>query len=103
LDKTLPPLRKTLTASDEGPLFQVFPNPLVERTQVSLVLPNEESLQLFLLNNAGQIIQTIIPNEVLRQGYHQLTLNTSGLKSGFYWLQLATEKKVYTKKMVVIN
>jgi glucose/arabinose dehydrogenase len=64
----------------------VFPNPVVDKTTVTINAIADENVQLKLIDNAGRIIQTI--DIELVKGKNNLQLNLSKYKAGIYYLDI---------------
>jgi hypothetical protein len=80
----------TLTTSDL-PAFasfvgEVFPNPVANSARIEIILTQPADIYIKIANQLGQEVQ----KEMLKlaEGNQMITLKTSGLKNGFYTLQI---------------
>lgn len=64
----------------------VFPNPVVEKTTVTINAIADETAQLSVIDNTGRTIQTIEFNLV--KGKNSLQLDLSNYKTGVYYLDI---------------
>ena len=69
----------------------VYPNPV--RDIVTITAPNIETIKVS--NLAGQIMENIIVNN------NNTILNVSKYDAGVYFLQVKTDKGLFTKKIIV--
>jgi len=74
----------------------IFPNPISSGSNVVITLPNTiHEVNIELKNITGQILFQDKTSDA------QYTLNTSGLSSGTYMVQIASRNQLITKKLVV--
>jgi hypothetical protein len=64
----------------------VFPNPVVEKTTVTINAVADETAQLNVIDNTGRTIQTIDINLV--KGKNSLQLDLRNYKTGVYYLDI---------------
>ncbi len=74
---------------------QVYPNPTAHKLTIRTI-GNEPNFKLNLLDVAGKILQTSIPN-----GTSTLEFNLDQLSNGIYYLQLILKDKVIVEKVVL--
>ncbi len=72
--------------------LNIFPNPFLISTNISFTLPENTDIdayvvKLFVYNNAGKLINTIVDNELF-PGKHYLKFDAGGLKTGLYFCKL---------------
>jgi hypothetical protein len=68
----------------EGPLFSVSPNLILDKTLVVIDLQKSENINLEMVDITGRVVQTIFKDKILPEGKTEITVETTGLKSGFY-------------------
>ena len=70
-----------------------FPNPSSGLMIFKFTIPKSESVKLYLKENSGSIIKTIIDNETLPAGTHEILYNLKekNIKPGIYRAYLKTE------------
>src|SRR6185503_12622225 len=87
-------------------LSSPWPNPTTARTTVELALPRAGRVQLALYDLAGRRVRTITDRE-LPAGRHALTWDGVGEQgeraaAGLYWLRLAAEGRVLSRRIAVL-
>ncbi len=75
-----------------------YPNPMVNELNVSFVLPQEEQVQVDLLNVNGQVIQSQYINATAGNNVH--SINASGMASGTYFATIRTKSGSFTKAII---
>jgi len=83
-------------------LYQNFPNPIKEKSNIKFGLPKNSFVQLQIYNLKGQLVATLIDEEK-PTGYHTIEWDTGNLKSGIYFYKLSTPDKTFIKKMALIR
>lgn len=69
---------------DKFVLEQNYPNPFNPITTIKFGLPVESQVTLEIFNILGQKILTILDNELLDEGTHEVEINANNLASGVY-------------------
>ena len=80
----------TLTVSDL-PAFasfvgEIFPNPVADAARIEIILTQPADLYIKIVNQLGQEVQNDMVK--LAEGNQMINIETSGLKNGFYTLQI---------------
>jgi hypothetical protein len=83
-------------------LKQNFPNPVRNTTSFTFHIPADGGVTGEILNNAGQVIETIV-NGDLTPGDHTLSWNSRNHPSGLYICRINFAGMVRTKKMMVFH
>ncbi|MCB9259962.1 MAG: family 16 glycosylhydrolase [Ignavibacteriales bacterium] len=84
-------------------LNQNYPNPFNPTTVLSFNIPEKSHIKLNIYDNIGNKISTLV-NSNMDIGLHEINFNASNLSSGIYYYQLASnDKKIATKKMVLLK
>lgn len=83
----------TIITPDDYKLYQNYPNPFNPSTKISFYLPIEKKISLKIYNQLGQVIRTLINDQILDQGEHAVIWdgkNDAGklVSSGIYIAQL---------------
>ena len=86
----------------ETKLYQNYPNPFNPITTIKFSLKDESKVSLKVYNYTGQLVKTLV-NEQKEQGYHKIHFDASQLSSGVYYYTLKTDKKKFTKKMLMVK
>lgn len=93
----MPP--SSTTQIDRGfAAIDLFPNPVIDRTTVSITSEEPGDFQMNVLNTVGQVIQSEKIN--LQAGQNERNLNLSDLQSGLYFLQVVGDDKMSTQQLI---
>jgi hypothetical protein len=88
--------------SDQLEVYQNYPNPFMESTEIRFYLPQDTEVQLTIFDPAGNQLYTL--DKTLPKGYHQWAVERTQLKGGgMYYYQLEANGIRETRKMLVIN
>jgi PKD repeat protein len=80
----------------------VYPNPLIENTEIHYYLTEESHVTMEIYNSNGQkIMQPVNDHQI--KGTHNVHWNAEGLPAGVYHLRLKTGNQLITKKIIKIN
>lgn len=80
----------------------IYPNPFNPSTTINYFLRENSRVTIKLYDVIGKEVKTII-NENVTEGYHSITLNSSDLVSGVYFLYLQNGRFIDTKKVVILK
>ena len=83
-------------------LYQNYPNPFNPSTNISFTLPVETKIKLYITNNLGEIITTLV-NSIKPAGFYNYTFDGTKLSTGIYYCKMETEGFSDTKKMLLIK
>jgi Leucine-rich repeat (LRR) protein len=80
----------------------VFPNPITENTFIEYDLSESGLVQIYLYDMLGKKVETIVNTNQIK-GKQRIILNSTALKlnAGLYLLNLITEQKIVSKKIVI--
>lgn len=78
------------------------PNPFNPSTTIRFYLPNAERVQLVVFNVAGQKVATLVDGW-REAGEHNIAFTADNLSSGVYFMRLAGETTVLSKKLVLLR
>ncbi|MBM4166669.1 MAG: T9SS type A sorting domain-containing protein [Ignavibacteria bacterium] len=90
-------------------LEQNYPNPFNPTTTIRFEIPvgaiHELPLQttLKIYNVLGQEVATLLNNEEIEEGMHEVQFDASGLSSGIYFYKLTADNFSETKKFVLLK
>ena len=77
-----------------------YPNPSSNELNLSILLEKSNNVLVTVLDNtAKQVIQP--QSHSLPSGQQKITINTSTLENGIYFVRLQTENRISTHKFVV--
>jgi poly(beta-D-mannuronate) lyase len=102
--------RKTITAIDgkenshpvDFELMQNYPNPFNPSTKIAFVLPEHCHVQLTIYDTSGKEALQVFRGE-LERGYHEFSVDGTGLPSGVYVYRLKTEQGILANKMILLK
>ncbi len=89
-----------ITPSDLS--FISYPNPFREQTTFKLSLAKDEVASLFILDNFGRQIRTLVDNKKFSSGEHLINFSAD-LPPGMYFAKLMCRNQNKTIKLVVID
>ncbi len=84
-------------------LDQNFPNPFNPSTTIRINVAELTPVSLKIYNSIGQLIATLIDNQILSKGTHLVSWKAESLSSGVYFYSLEAGGKSITKKMMLIK
>jgi len=89
-------------------LAQNYPNPFSPQTTIRYQLPSSQEVRLKVFNIGGQLIRTLIEDEMKAAGSHTVSwdgLNSQNdpVQSGVYFYRLETLTGSQIKRMVLIR
>ena len=88
---------------NEFSLTQNYPNPFNPSTKINYSLPVGANVTLKIYNILGQEVMTLINNELISAGNHEITFKANGLPSGIYIYSIRANDFVKTKKMLLLK
>jgi len=83
-------------------LYQNYPNPFNAETTIGYQLFENSKVELSVFDNSGRIIQNLV-NEEQSPNSYRIKFSGQAFSSGIYYFQLKTDKKIETKKMLLIR
>ncbi|MEZ5172205.1 MAG: T9SS type A sorting domain-containing protein [Bacteroidia bacterium] len=84
-------------------LYPVFPSPSAENTSIGFTLetPGKVSMNVFSLS--GQLVESVIDNQMHLPGYHIKKVNLSAYQSGTYLIEFVKDGMRQTEKLIVVH
>jgi hypothetical protein len=82
--------------------MEIYPNPATDAMQISFVTSQTTDVDIRLMNQAGQVIQTDTPFRV-EAGLHQTGMDLTMVPAGIYFMQMNLDGRRLTKKVVVLK
>ena len=83
-------------------LAQNYPNPFNPTTTISFSLPEAAHVKLSVYNLLGQQV-TVLKNDRVSSGQHNVTFDATGLSSGTYIYRLETDNNVLSRTLTVVK
>lgn len=84
-------------------LSQNYPNPFNPSTNIRFDVAKTSPVTLRVYNVLGQVVATLLDNQVFASGSYQVTWNAKNLPSGAYFYRLEAGDVKETKKMVLMR
>lgn len=84
-------------------LMQNYPNPFNPSTTIKFAVPEVSKVSLKIYNTLGQLVATLVNNEIVNAGIHSVQWSASNLASGIYFYELRTDNIVKAKKMLLLK
>ncbi len=69
--------------------LNLFPNPAVNSSTISLTLINPSEVTIELFDYVGQKVTTVLANEKLSQGENKINFSTQDIANGFYFIKVS--------------
>lgn len=89
---------KNITKS--GSFVTLYPNPAKEEATLKMNLDNNAHIIVTVFDIQGKMVMSVIEKD-MEKGERQISLNTSSLKNGEYFVQISSENRINKIKMVV--
>jgi hypothetical protein len=86
---------------DISGVSEIFPNPTVDKANITIIAMQETTLTATLYNMTGQAIEEIQINA--HKGQNRIAFFTSNLTNGFYYVKIASENGGSVVKKFVIG
>ncbi len=77
-------------------------NPVSDIAKISFTLPIAANVKASLYDAAGRLVRNLV-NEAFSAGAHELTVNTSNLAKGLYFVYFNIDGKVASAKLAVVH
>ena len=97
------PENETSPVPSKALLYRCYPNPFNAQTTIDFLLPEDSPVALEIFDILGHKIETLIDNEKLRSGRHQVIWNGNKQASGVYFYRITTGKGTGLEKMVLLK
>ena len=83
----------------ENSRVKLYPNPTSGNTTLSINLENEENLEIKVIDMLGKEVTPAI-SRITASGETSLSLNTSGLSTGLYFVKITTSNTIYVTRLL---
>ncbi|TNE71149.1 DUF4397 domain-containing protein [bacterium] len=84
-------------------LNQNYPNPFNPTTNIAFTIPKANNVTISVYNVLGQKVATLMNNQLLNAGQHNVSFDARNLSSGVYFYRLEAGSFVASKKMMLIK
>ena len=82
--------------------INIYPNPAKDETMLSFYLPASSNIQVQVVDELGRTV-SIVANDNMNAGVHNININTYSLSNGIYNITLRSESGVFTKLLSIIR
>ncbi len=79
-----------------------YPNPFNASTSITYTLPKESSVDLFIYDSRGQLVETLV-HGAQSAGSHSLIWDAASVPAGIYILKLETTWGARTQKLILLK
>jgi hypothetical protein len=83
-------------------VFQNFPNPFNNSTQIKFALPGSGQVQIELYNILGQKLE-LICDKWFSEGYHEVIFEAQNIPTGKYFCQIRSREWKKNMEMMIIK
>ncbi|MDP2388416.1 MAG: T9SS type A sorting domain-containing protein [Bacteroidota bacterium] len=80
---------------------KVYPNPAANNVSVKLNMVQTETVSVNIYDITGKNVATVYANELLNEGTHTLSVNTSTFDNGMYFVSITTNSTKQTVKLII--
>jgi hypothetical protein len=84
-------------------LLQNYPNPFNPTTMIKFSIPKMSNVTLNIYDVKGQLVVTLINNELRTEGNYSVEFDGSRLASGVYFYKLQSMNLVETRRMILLK
>ncbi len=81
--------------------FVLYPNPATANTTISFSIPEKNKVSVNVYNVLGNLVSTLSQSNDFEKGNNTISLNTSNLASGIYYISLEINGSKETKKLII--
>ena len=80
--------------------FDLYPNPATKDLTCELILQKEDNVSIFLYNQLGQRVQTLLDHKLLTAGMHAFHFSVPVTASGLLYTVMMSGKSIVTNTIV---
>lgn len=84
-------------------LLDNYPNPFNSSTKIGFYISENSNVTLRVFNSIGKEIKILLDDTEIKEGYHEINFDASGLPSGVYFYELKIKDYFQRKKMILIK
>lgn len=101
------PIKETVRENTNNPfkfrLGQNYPNPFNPITEIGYEIAKEVGVTIKIYNILGQLVTTLVNNEVKKPGIYKASFDASKYASGVYFYKIEAGDFTDRKKMVLVK
>lgn len=83
--------------------LRIYPNPFYQSTEIEYELTKKESVNLSLYTLSGNLIETIVDNEIQEIGRYAFDVGKEMLQEGMYLVVFQTDLSTITEKIILLK
>lgn len=83
--------------------FVLYPNPATSNTSISFNIVEKNKVSVMVYDVLGNVVSEISQTNDFEKGNHTISLNTSDLAGGIYYISLQVNGSKETKKLIINN
>ena len=83
--------------------LKVYPNPFHTQTTIAYQLGTAATVHLAIFDATGRTVQTLVDQQPMDNGIHEVLFSTENLENGFYIARLQVGQAVLLQKMVLLG
>ncbi len=91
-----------ISAVNDLTLYPNFPNPFINETAISYVIPETMNVRISLYNTLGQSVQ-IITDRMYEAGGYTLNIDLGGFAQGVYWIQMEAGNSLLQQPITLVR
>jgi hypothetical protein len=96
-------ISSTISIPTKLRLEQNYPNPFNPSTKIRFILSTSNNVELKVYNILGNEVATIIDNQYMDEGVHDIRMDATNLSSGIYFYTLKAGRVESTQKMILVR
>ena len=90
-------------AFDENNIVTIYPNPTYTDFNVRIELPEATAVSLDLFDSVGRKLRTLTKDQMLSEGFNELSFTTTFNTPGIYFLNFMANDVKTTRKIVILG
>ncbi|MFC2132002.1 T9SS type A sorting domain-containing protein [Bacteroidota bacterium] len=94
---------RLISNTGKAQLILLSPNPSSESCELEYELIEKVSTKIYICNTYGEVVKTILNSETTQPGKNKMTIGTSDLSTGMYFVILETPTIRKAVKMEVVK
>ena len=84
-------------------LLQNYPNPFNPVTTIKFVLPKQSNVKLQIFNVKGELVRTLVDNQLISSGMHKVNFDGTRMASGVYYYSIKAGEFKSIRKMMLVK
>jgi len=101
--RSKPPTRKESLTREGESHVEIYPNPTKDRVMIDFVLDHEDLVNVSLVNANGQLVRSLMENQRMNAGQHQIPITVKDLPAGIYFINYQTDHISESHRLILTN